>query len=139
MSNKLNITREQRDNLELLAGYLLSNNLKAEFDMSTYDQYEDDNIYHENCGSVGCAIGHGPYAGIPKNNEHWEDYCARVFGIDINSLAHLWCFSAYWENYDNSPESAATRILYMLENGVPEEFNPTFICDYENNYELWSA
>lgn len=54
------------NNLKKLADYLMSGDLKAEFDMSTYDDDSGTNVLVVNCGTVGCAVGHGPYAGIEK-------------------------------------------------------------------------
>lgn len=100
-----------RKNLKKLADYLESENLKAEFDMQ----------YFENmCGSAVCAIGHAPYAGIPKKpNEDWVDYSQRVF--DIRSVEWIWCFSEGWSKSDNSPQGAAKRINWLLNHGLPED------------------
>jgi len=106
------LTQEQRGNLEQLAAYLRSGNLQAEFDMGGYSDH---------CGSVGCAVGHGPYAGIPKNEEElWHSYSDRVFVESIR--AESWMFDADWELVDNTPEGAAARIEWFLEHGVPDNW-----------------
>lgn len=59
---------------------------------------------------MGCAAGHGPYAGIPKHpNETWTEYDARVF--DLTDDAWSWCFNGNWANHDNTPEGAAAENL----------------------------
>lgn len=113
---ELNIDPKQRSNLKKLADYLLSGNLKAEFDMG---MFSDRGSHSISCGTVGCAVGHGPYAGIPKDaNETWYDYARIVFnGYDINLFD--WLFGGEWYHYDNTPEGAGKRILYALKYGVP--------------------
>lgn len=79
------------------------------------------------CGTVCCALGHGPGAGIPaRPGEGWSSYCARAFGIDpVYShedwprLAWRWCFDGLWDPVDNTAPGASARILWMLEHGVP--------------------
>lgn len=126
----LEITEEQRANLKTLATYLTSGNLLAEFDMSDYTQEFEthtERIEATTCGTVGCAAGHGPYAGIPKSIfEDWGAYTARVFGLGISvgldftdALSHHFCFSAGWSHRDNTPDGAGRRILYALERGIP--------------------
>lgn len=119
-TTNLKITKEQEDNLRILADYLLAGNLKAEFDMIRFCENE---LMSEptNCGSVGCAIGHGPYAGISKNNdEGFLPYSYRVFGFLYNEW--LWCFGPSWARRDNTPEGAGKRILILLEEGLPENW-----------------
>jgi hypothetical protein len=113
------ITDKQESNLRILAAYLLSGNLKANFDMEVYSENNSSGIDKTDCGSVGCAIGHGPYAGIPKNNnETWGIYTGRAFS---NHIFHLWqyCFSPSWSYIDNTPQGAGQRILNFL-NDSPE-------------------
>ena len=107
-----------RKNLRILADYLESKKLKAAFSMETYSA--DGESYKPNCGAVGCAIGHGPYAGIPKRvSESWDAYDTRVFGLQGEALR--WCFSSRWAEIDNTPEGAAKRIRYLLEHGAPPD------------------
>lgn len=71
------------------------------------------------CGTVACAIGHGPSAGIPpRPGEDWDDYESRVF--QLKNHEWMWCFSSNWVSVDNTPQGAAKRIRYMLEHGVPQ-------------------
>lgn len=116
------ITNEfKRHNLQLLAEYLTEPELKAAFDISRYCE----NIFVENtedCGSVGCAIGHGPYAGIKKEtHESWNEYAKRCFVNSIHKHEYAFMFECSWADVDNTPEGAAKRIAYALEHGVPNE------------------
>src|SRR6185436_14807510 len=111
-------------NLSKLADYLLSGKLKAEFDMNWFDAGDDSAPHLHDCGTCGCAVGHGPYAGITKESgESWLDYCLRVFGVDggegwfetLPSPEWDWLFNAYWAEIDNTPEGAGLRIRWLLE------------------------
>ncbi len=109
------------ENLKKLSSYL-KGELKADFNMANYAAL----VYNTTCGSVGCAIGHGPYAGIPKyKEEHWIDYSFRVFNISSNDW--YWCFSADWASTDNAALSAATRIDWLIEHGLPEDWHDQMI------------
>lgn len=114
-----------RENLLKLANFLLEfseNPLpNVTFNMnkfSSFSGYGEETV----CGTIGCAAGFGPYAGIPKNsNEDWYDYTTRVFlSSDSGWNAWDWCFNADWARKDNTPQGAAKRILWMLNNnGIP--------------------
>lgn len=119
-----------RENLEKLASYL--EGLPADYDhfeMATYFRQDRRTINDPlqaplagACGTVACAIGHGPAAGIPAEEtamEGWEDYSDRVFELSCNE--ETWCFSSCWRWVDNTPHGAAKRIRYMLERGVPSD------------------
>jgi len=123
-----------RQNLRRLAYYLseFHETPSCRFDMTEFD--EDRNRHFSggpvlDCGSVGCAIGHGPYAGITKrSNESWFDYTTRVFlpwsnEYKLSSIAWGWCFSEAWAGTDNSPGGAAARISWLLKYGVPDDAN----------------
>lgn len=109
-----------RENLKKLADYLLGGKLKAAFNMEYYAEHNGSST---ECGSLGCAIGHGPYTGLYKLlAESWEGYAGRVFNIYSSSPEWEWCFSYYWMYVDNTPEGAAKRILYLLEHGLPKNW-----------------
>ena len=113
-----------RDNLRKLANYL-EGDLKAGFDMGKFteritSEEEDEAV---NCGSVGCALGHGPWAGIEKlPTEKWSEYCERQFETPLSSDEGLWVFSGSWKGFDNTPRGAAKRIYWLLLHGVPKNF-----------------
>jgi hypothetical protein len=120
--------KEHRDNLAKLADYL--ENLPddyAKFDMEFFmsaDGEPIDTPKTVSCGTVACAVGHGPSAGIPVcGDNNWPDYVQRVFGVyhARESGAFEWLFAEWWASVDNTPKGAANRIRYYLENGVPHE------------------
>ena len=145
MTNKeLGITQIQRNNLNKLADYLERGKLKVKFDMMQWAAHPSDYFHtkrkpdnrseysHDgwtDCGTVGCAVGHGPFAGISKTvNEDWREYSFRVFGGVRNKrhkITRLWwdfCFNGGWAKSDNTPQGAAERIRYVLKHGVPRDF-----------------
>lgn len=78
------------------------------------------------CGTVGCAIGHGPLAGIlvsKTDDNDWLEYSNRVFmsGPEYDDVWQ-WCFGGAWCDIDNSPQGAGKRILYYLEHGLPNDW-----------------
>jgi hypothetical protein len=121
---KFDLTEEQVSNLKKLAEYLNRSELPAKFDMNTYcgeEMMELDNGFPTICGSVGCAVGHGPYAGIPKNDyESWTEYSRRAFTNGRRTTLFLFLFSEDWAAVDNTPKGAAKRIEYFIRYGVPE-------------------
>lgn len=110
-----------RENLRKLSEYL-KGPLKAGFCMRAFSSYDDDDI-EVNCGTVGCAAGHGPHAGFEKMwNETWTSYIERVFGLHFDTKAWRWCFAPYWVKGDDTALGAAQRIDWMLDNGVPDNY-----------------
>src|SRR3546814_12476889 len=69
------------------------------------------------CGSVGCALGHGPRAGIHPvlDDDTWPDYCESQFGMRWFSDEAEWCFGGAWSMIDDTPRGAGLRIRLMLE------------------------
>lgn len=54
------------------------------------------------CGTTGCALGWAPYAlGEPIDNESWEKYAERLFGLD----RHGWWFNHLFMSYTLFSES----------------------------------
>lgn len=119
-----------RENLLRLATYLET--LPADygdFDMSTFAlDNEGDEISPRqvlsSCGTVACAAGHGPAAGLtPLPEDHnWSIYCKRVFGLSVMDETHRefdWCFGGAWDLVDNTHHGAAKRIRHMLDHGLP--------------------
>lgn len=115
-----------RANLEKLAAYLEA--LPADyrhFDMSSYFLIEGRgtvyaDYYAGRCGTVACAVGHGPAAGIPSlvSDEYWTEYADRVF--DLTEEEFTWCFDGAWSIVDDTHHGAAKRIRHLLEHGVPD-------------------
>src|SRR3546814_16607824 len=60
------------------------------------------------CGTVACAGGHGPIAGIPSlPGEYWGDYIPRVFGNDTRLTNYM--FGSSWAEYANTPQRSEER------------------------------
>ena len=118
-------------NLRKLAKYL--EKLPASYPHFSMFDYVSDGTQpqeaHEfECGTVACAVGHGPAAGIkPKKEEGWCEYEDRVFALAKSEWD--WCFASEWRITDNTPQGAAKRILYMLEHGVPADYHAQMIGD----------
>jgi len=165
---ELEATEEQRANLDKLATYLEALPEGYDhFDMRWYFEALDDfdalddfealgltpdtdivalssgrcTTEHLNvCGTVACAIGHGPAAGVaPQGGEGWSDYTIRAFGDGENDTSdrdtrvgvYTWAFHEAWAHYDNTPLGAAQRIRYALKHGVP------ILWDYTSAVELY--
>ncbi len=119
----LRLTKAQAKNLEKLRKYL-NGELKAGFNMKIYCEKQQNGLsgsQDTNCGTVGCAVGHGPYAGIPKRkSEGWKKYEERVFGTGKTYHADKFLFGFYWYNCDNTKQGVVNRINYAIEHGVPQ-------------------
>jgi hypothetical protein len=130
--SKLHSSCEQRENLLKLADYLatLPKGYKH-FEMAVFfcfDKKENDRQttppqiirYKRGCGTIACAVGHGPTAGIEnKGWRKWGEYTQGAFGIDTFSGDFQFLFSSDWSHYDNTPQGAANRIYYALQHGIP--------------------
>lgn len=143
------MTEEQRKNLAKLAAYLHA--LPDDYDrfnMNTYlgldgmssatlkdtpglERYLTENGGLPGCGTVACAVGHGPAAHVFLLPEEmtggwgggpvWSRYAERVFGAEDEAFD--WMFGASWTSADNTAKGAAKRIDYFLACGVPDEFD----------------
>ena len=122
-----------KENLLLLADHLLKNVSQDQFDMENFRS--DDGLgvcfrSKNRCGTAGCALGHAPFvsmlAPIPDDFTDagvlaFNKYAERIFDISQYSDEFSWIFSGIWAVYhvDNTPKGAALRIIEMVENGVP--------------------
>ena len=131
-----------RVNLTMLADYL-EGKLSARFHMGYYqDGHTVDGHTVSwrgalDCGTVGCAVGHGPYAGIPKTtSEEWGAYSRRAFISSESGDAWMFCFDGSWARVDNTPQGAAKRIRYFLKHGsdAVEEIMDKGLGYLEENY-----
>lgn len=119
------MTRTQRKNLKKLRDYL-SGPLHegSEFNMSTFSD-STHVLSATECGSIGCAVGHGPYAGIKKRpDELWTQYAIRVFGAGFNKKTTIeecynwhWLFDASWAKCFPTKDDAVKRIDALLQYG----------------------
>jgi hypothetical protein len=122
-------TKERRANLVKLARFLYTEPIEPKrFGMSCFfkldDDYDagDETVKVQSCNTAGCAVGWGPMAGIPfDEDEAWIDYCSRQFICSSEeSYQWEWCFDANWIDGDNTPKGAAKRILWLLLHGLPK-------------------
>ena len=117
-----------RDNLRKLADYLAAlPRGYAHFNMGSYHGENPWAPYGavapSECGTVACAMGHAPFAGIeaPVQDETWGEYSNRIF--ELSSEEWNWCFSGMWADIDNSVRGASLRIYWLLENGLPDNWS----------------
>ena len=94
-----------------------------------------------NCGSVACALGHAAVHkigfdranAVPHQNllMLWGNY-AELF-TDGQEIVETWLFDYEWRHHDNTPRGAALRIYFLLQHGVPKEFD----TPYQYNYSVY--
>jgi hypothetical protein len=129
--------KKHRDNLLKLADYLdaLPDDYE-QFDMSEYMMERDDqhpaywgtlSIEERSkpvCGTVACAVGHGPSAGIRVyGDECWGSYADRVFGF-LPDDGFDYMFASGWSVDDNTPKGAAARIrTYVTLGHSPDDWS----------------
>ena len=128
--------KKHRENLLKLAAYLetLPDDYE-QFDMGEYmserdgdwmDPRSPDEQSKPVCGTVACAVGHGPAAGIRIYGDHsWEDYSDRVFGeFEDDYFGWDYMFGASWAYSDNTPKGAAARIrTYVALGHSPDDWS----------------
>lgn len=127
------IKAKHKANLLKLADYLATlPDDYEQFDMSEYmvmtdgdgdylERFRPDERSKPVCGTVACAVGHGPAAGICLYGDlDWTDYAERVFGkMCCDDFQYM--FGSEWSNYDNTPKGAASRICaYVALGHAPE-------------------
>jgi hypothetical protein len=109
-------TRLQLENRRRLIKYLEEGRLRSRFDMRNFTQTAIGGEYETDCGTVGCAIGHAPHAGIVKTDfENWYQYSDRAFGLKEDSPQWMYCFCPDWSGFDNTPQGAAARLRTITE------------------------
>ena len=128
---------QQRANLKKLADYLAAlPEGYGHFNMWVYMKHNGDEVNPQDldticypCGTVACAAGHGPAAGIavPEGVDDWNSYCHEVFDADplgeaAQQSVYTWLFTGAWKDTDNTPQGAAKRIYYYLEHDVPHNY-----------------
>jgi hypothetical protein len=76
------------------------------------------------CGTVACAVGHGPAAGIRVyGDDCWQSYADRVFGF-LPDHGFDYMFSSGWSIDDNTPKGAAARIrTYVALGHAPDDWS----------------
>lgn len=157
---KSNLTKCQRANLRKLAAYVLSlpEDYKP-FNMRTYltvkglkgRAFEDsfpsqakEALGAHTCGTTACLLGHGPSAGILPTGaalQDWADYAAYFGCHPVGKTRPLWkwVFGGVWQECAPTIEDAAMRVQYLLDYGIPVDFNhasPGWAALVNESYEI---
>jgi len=117
-----------KENLLRMAKHL-KNVPRKLFSMEMFRYCDNSGDMIPECNSVGCIIGHCVIL------DEWEEV-PKVFGVidflqwsekftGILSLSPEWhwCFSGKWSTVDNTVDGAIARIIWLLENGLPENWH----------------
>lgn len=122
-----------KENLKILADGLISGAgipPSVKFDMSQFCDGGRGSVNF--CGTVGCAVGHGPFFGLAKSSHmNWRQYSQATFG-PLTSRQWSYLFDGYWaDTIYNNREDTGHRILHFLQNdcSVPDEFDPDLGTD----------
>lgn len=111
-------------------------------DLTTGDYLEPDQVA-AHIGPLLCnPLGYAPRADITAlPGETWRAYQARVLGAEFDSPLEDWLLSVFWRHTDNTPTGAAMRLMYVLDYGVPGDFEAIrdgqAESDYLTNGFLW--
>lgn len=99
------------------------------FDMNSYRQSSTDNGHK--CNSIGCIIGWSTQLDTKESlgrfrnlrwNINFEDWSVYFTGLESYSNEWAWCFQSRWKGVDNTPLGASKRIRYLVEVGLPEDW-----------------
>ena len=132
------LTETHINNLRKLSDYLIAGSLKKKFSMSEY--CVDVHSYHSycepekhSCGTVACALGQGPDAGIDATGFYdWLIYAKKSFGVESGTKAYDFMYSWAWCDVDDTATGAGHRIKLFLEKyhgDVLEFSNEKFYFD----------
>ena len=123
------LTEENKKNLLILADGI--EGIPDEFFHMRYFREISNHLKHDltDCGTVGCALGWGPFIKGLKPIVVYEgqrlitfgSYCREYF-CDNSSGYWYWCFSQDWRDADNTAFGAALRIRELVENGLPSNW-----------------
>lgn len=130
----------KQNNLKKLAIYLSTKRPSRKFSMVTYGSDASGELEPREiekvpeCGTVCCAVGNGPRAGIPAGRcRNWSTYVDKFVTTDEE---YNWLFDYNWFCRDNTPKGAAYRIGYFLKCGIPSWFLfPYSVESYKHEYE----
>jgi hypothetical protein len=110
-------------NLNILADYLDS----LPDDYTNFDMHYFASDYPEvsDRPPCGCAVGHGPAAGLlPAEciGGCWTEYAEVVFfNNEYHDCIEYWFM--FGDGWENDPKLAAARIRHVIKHGVPEGFH----------------
>jgi hypothetical protein len=119
---------------------------QEKFDMSVWRDNRSERPENE-CNSVGCAVGHCTFLdpnikSVAKRHERlfngfnfWE-WSLEFF--DLGNNQWNWCFDYEWGEVDNTPEGAALRIEWLINHGLPDNWEKQMNGEEELCYTLKS-
>jgi hypothetical protein len=111
-----------RENLQRMADYIRTVP-KEKFSMIFYRTKGQDS---RECNSIGCVIGHctvldpRPLPIDPFGNIEFDEWSFDFTGVDSSEWG--WCFHSDWSTRDNTPTGAADRIEWLLNHGLPKNW-----------------
>lgn len=147
-----------RENLEFLAEHLEKEQFVAD-NFSMLEYYKPIS-QTKGCGTVACAAGEGilalsegkvldelldyrfRYGDRARDSNFWNNKITQYFGIttgennDIHEATYQYLFASEWLHRDNTPEGAAKRIRYVLEHGVPMNYDEQMEGQDYLSYEI---
>lgn len=116
-----------KENLKRMAEYIATIP-QDKFDMKYFREPGGSCETHE-CNSVGCVIGHctilDDWDNISKDINgriNFSAWSRQFAGLDGFSDEWVWCFSDEWKTVDNTPIGASKRILWLIKNGLPDDW-----------------
>jgi hypothetical protein len=121
-----------KENLQRMADYIRTVP-REKFDMLEFRGGEGKKA---ECDSVGCVIGHCTVLDAENIKARFTDVDGEIrfaiwseefTGLSLHRSGWDWCFSADWIYIDNTPEGAALRIEWLIENGLPEDADEQMI------------
>lgn len=148
------LSREQQENFVTLGRHLvrLADDPRydsAEFDINhtaldlTTGEYLTPVQTAAHAGPLACnLLGHAARAGLkPIPEEDWPAYQLRILGAEHDSPLEDWLLSFFWWKQDSTSVGAALRLMYVLDYGVPADFEQIregrATSDYLTNGFLW--
>jgi hypothetical protein len=140
--NQYKSPRWNLENLYAMADYI-STISQEEFNISAPLNYD---IKHIKDVKVKDVIGHCVIIDdqfnsfLTQNNFDFHRWCENFTGLSIHCPEWIWCFGSQWANTDNTPMGAAIRILWLIECGLPNNWeaqmnNQAPLC-YEQFYDI---
>jgi len=112
--------QEHKDNLIKGANWLKENITQNQFNMGCFRSY---------CDTIGCALGWMPRA-FPDpiepdycpDHEYYRRVSLRLFGLSSLCDGWEWCFSGDWSSTDNTVRGAVSRMKWLAEKGLPDNW-----------------
>ena len=119
----------KRDNLQLMADHLKISVNQDNFDMDQY-RGDIDDFSDPECGSAGCTVGTCTVLDVENVIKNFTfpngEINFRAWSEDFTGIYRAewaWCFGYAWAKTDNTPIGAALRIEWLLNHGLPDEWD----------------